>query len=125
MSQINQDITNKIKTWVSYELKNQELKKQMTQISEAKEQISRDILQFINMNNMKTTAINVGNNRICYYDEMQYNNLSFGFLKECLMVYFNNDENKVNQLCEFIKTKRKRVSKPGLKFLPKKPIKTQ
>jgi septal ring factor EnvC (AmiA/AmiB activator) len=120
MTQINQDITNKIKTWVSYELKNQELKTQLNQISEAKDQLSKEILQFINVNNMKKTAINVGNNRICYYDEMQYNSLSFIFLKECLMLYFNNDENKVNQICDFIKSNRKRISKPNLKFLPRK-----
>ena len=72
------------------------------------------------MNNMQKTAINLPNNRICYYEEQQYNNLSFIFLRECFSVYFNNDQAKVEQLCNFIKSKRSKTVKPGLKFLPKK-----
>jgi hypothetical protein len=120
MSQVNPEFTNKIKAWVSYEMKQQELKSQIAKLNEAKESLSNDILQFMRNNNLQRTAINVGNNRICYYDESQYNNLSFAFLKECLMIYFNGDESKTTQICDFIKTKRTKNYKSGLKMLPRK-----
>ena len=72
------------------------------------------------MNNMQKTAINVGNNKIFYHDDQQYNGLTFNFLKECLMLYFNNDETKATQVCDFIKAKRSKISKPTLKCVVKK-----
>ena len=122
MSTINQDFTNKLKTWVAYELKQQELKSQMNKISEAKEQLGKDVIQYIKMNNMQKTAINVGNNKIFYHDDSQYNNLTFNFLNDCLMLYFNNDVNKVSQICNFIKSKRSKTIKPSLKCVIKKII---
>jgi hypothetical protein len=120
MSTINQDFTNKLKTWVVYELKQQELKSQMNKISEAKEQLGKEVIQYIKMNNMQKTAINVGNNKIFYHDDSQYNNLTFNFLNDCLMLYFNNDVNKVSQICNFIKSKRSKTIKPSLKCVIKK-----
>ncbi len=120
MSNINSDFTNKLKTWVAYELKQQELKSQMNKISEAKEQLGKEVIQYIKMNNMQRTAINVGNNKIFYHDDSQYNNLTFNFLNDCLMLYFNNDVNKVSQICNFIKSKRSKTIKPSLKCVIKK-----
>ncbi len=120
MSQVNPEFTNKIKAWSAYELKQQELKAQMNKISETKEQLSKEIIQYIKMNNMQRTAINVGNNRIFYHDDTQYSSLTFNFLKDCLMIYFNNDETKVSQICDFVKAKRNKTLKPTLKCLPKK-----
>ena len=120
MSQINQEFSTKVKTWTACELKYQELKGQLNRLAETRDQLSEDMIKYIKANNLQQTAINVGGHRICYYDESQYNNLSFIFLKECLMVYFNNDEAKTNQLCDFIKSKRKKTYKPGLKIMQKK-----
>jgi septal ring factor EnvC (AmiA/AmiB activator) len=119
-SGVNQEFANKLKNWAAYEKKSQELKAQINQLNEAKDQLTKELVSYIRMNNMQKTAINLPNNRICYYEEQQYNNLSFNFLKECLAIYFNNDQVKVEQLCNFIKSKRSKTIKPGLKFLPKK-----
>ena len=119
-SSVNPEFANKLKNWVAYERKSQELKEQINQLKEAKDQLTKELVSYIRMNNMQKTAINLPNNRICYYEEQQYNNLSFIFLKECFSVYFNNDQTKVEQLCNFIKSKRNKTVKPGLKFLPKK-----
>jgi len=120
MSQVNPEFTNKIKAWVACELKQQELKAQMNKISETKEQLSKEVIQYMKMNNMQRTAINVGNNKIFYHDDAQYSTLSFNFLKECMMIYFNNDETKANQICDFVKTKRTKTFKPSLKCVLKK-----
>jgi hypothetical protein len=119
-SSINQEFVNKLKNWVAYEKKSQELKEQINQLNDAKDQLTKELVSYIRMNNMQKTAINLPNNRICYYEEQQYNNLSFIFLRECFSVYFNNDQTKVEQLCNFIKSKRSKTVKPGLKFLAKK-----
>ena len=42
MSQVNSDFTNKLKTWVAYELKQQELKAQMNKLTDAKEQLGKE-----------------------------------------------------------------------------------
>ncbi len=123
MTTIDNEFANKIKAWISYEQKSQELKAQMNKINEVKEQLTNELTNYIKRNNLQKTAINLPNNRICYYEEQQYNNLSFTFLKECLLLYFNNDQVKADQLCNFIKLKRVKTSKPGLKFLPKKKTK--
>ncbi len=123
-SSVNQEFANKLKNWVAYEKKSQELKAQINQLNEAKEQLTKELVSYIRMNNMQKTAINLPNNRICYYEEQNYNNLSFIFLRECFSVYFNNDQTKVEQLCNFIKSKRSKTVKPGLKFLPKKKTQT-
>ena len=123
-SGVNQEFANKLKNWAAYEKKSQELKEQMNQLNDAKEQLTKELVSYIRMNNMQKTAINLPNNRICYYEEQNYNNLSFIFLRECFSVYFNNDQTKVEQLCNFIKSKRSKTVKPGLKFLPKKKTQT-
>jgi hypothetical protein len=117
---MNPEFATKIKAWVAYEIKQQELKAQMNKLSEAKEDLTKELINFIKINKMERTAINVGGNRLCYYDDAQYNNLTFGFLKECLTLYFGGDENKANQICDFIKTKRSRNHKSSLKLLPRK-----
>ena len=117
---INPEFSNKIKSWSMYEQKYQELKNEMSKISDQKEQLTKEIVNYIQIHNMQRIAINVGNKKIYYHEEQTNNNLSFGFLKDCLMTYFNNDEKKVEQLINFIKSKRTKSVKPNLKFIIKK-----
>jgi hypothetical protein len=108
-----------IKSWASYELKMLELKQQISTLNEEKAKLENTIVSYIRNNNMQKTSINLPNNRICYYEDIQYNTITYNFLKECLTVYFN-DANKAEQVCNFIRTKRIKTRKPGLKILPKK-----
>ena len=117
---INPEFSNKIKSWSMYEQKYQELKNEMSKISDQKEQLTKEIVNYIQIHNMQRIAINVGNKKIYYHEEQTNNNLSFGFLKDCLMTYFNNDEKKVEQLINFIKSKRTKSFKPNLKIMSKK-----
>ena len=117
---INPEFSNKIKSWSVYEQKYQELKNEMSKISDQKEQLTKEIVNYIQVHNMQRIAINVGNKKIYYHEEQTNNNLSFGFLKDCLMTYFNNDEKKVEQLINFVKSKRTKSVKPNLKFIIKK-----
>jgi len=120
MNKITPYFTNKLKAWNAYDLKAQELKTQLNALNEEKDKLSVEILGYIKNNNLQKTAINLGNKKIYYYEDQQYNNLSFGFLKECLLVYFNNDDSKTEQLCNFIKSKRIKTNKPILKSVNKK-----
>ena len=117
---INPEFSNKIKAWSMYEQKYQELKNEMGKISDEKEQLTKEIVNYIQLHNMQRIAINVGNKKIYYHEEQNNNNLSFGFLKDCLMSYFGNDEKKVEQLITFIKSKRTKSFKPNLKIMIKK-----
>jgi hypothetical protein len=120
MSKIDSDFSNKIKAWSAYEQKSQELKAQLNKVNDSKDAIASEIIDYMKMNNLQKTAINLGGNKIYYHDDAQYNNLSFQFLKECLNIYFRNDQTKVDQLLDFIKSKRTKVSKPVLKSVAKK-----
>ena len=120
MSKIDSDFSNKIKTWSVYEQKSQELKSQINKINESKDSLALEIIDYMKIHNLQKTAINLGTNKIYYHDDAQYNNLSFQFIKECLNIYFRNDQTKVDQLLDFIKSKRTKVYKPTLKCVAKK-----
>jgi hypothetical protein len=120
MSKIDSDFSNKIKTWSVYEQKSQELKSQINKINESKDSLALEIIDYMKIHNLQKTAINLGTNKIYYHDDAQYNNLSFQFIKECLNIYFRNDQTKVDQLLDFIKSKRTKISKPALKCVAKK-----
>ncbi len=120
MASTENQFSEKIKAWLSYELKSLELKEQIDKINATKEDIEKQLTTYIKANNMQKTAINLPNSRICYYEEIQYNNISLTFLRECLNIYFNNDNTKVDQICDLIRSKRLKTRKPGLKILPKK-----
>lgn len=120
MSTVNSDFSNKIKAWSAYEQKAQELKNQLNKINESKDTLASEIIDYMRINNLQKTAINLGGNKIYYHDDSQYNNLSFQFLKECLNLYFRNDQAKVDQILDFIKSKRTKVSKPTIKCVAKK-----
>jgi hypothetical protein len=120
MASTDNQFSEKIKAWLSYELKSLELKEQINKLNTVKEDLEKQLTTYIKSNNMQKTAINLPNSRICYFEEIQYNNISLTFLRECLSLYFNNDHTKAEQICDFIRTKRLKVRKPGLKILPKK-----
>ncbi len=120
MSKVDSEFSNKIKAWSVYEQKSQELKSQLNKINESKDALSTEIIDYMKIHNLQKTAINLGANKIYYHDDSQYNNLSFQFIKECLNIYFKNDQVKVEQLLDFIKSKRTKISKPCLKCVPKK-----
>jgi hypothetical protein len=120
MSNVSSDFTNKIKAWASYEKKYKEMKEEMNQLNDTKEQLAQELIYYMKENNLEKTALNLGGNKIYYHEDSQYNNLTFNFLKECLNIYFNNDSQKVDKLMEFIKSKRTRTNKPTLKSVPKK-----
>ena len=120
MSRVDIDFSNKIKEWSSYEQKCQELKAEMNKLTETKDTLASEIINYMKNHNLQKTAINLGGNKIYYHDDAQYNNLSFQFIKECLNIYFRNDQTKVDQLLDFIKSKRTKVYKPALKCVAKK-----
>ena len=51
----------------------------MNKLNEVKEQISNELINYIKINNLQKTAINLPNNRICYYEDQQYNNHDFSY----------------------------------------------
>ncbi len=120
MSKVDSDFSNKIKAWSAYEQKYQELKTQMNKLTDSKDALATEIIDYMKIHNLQKTAINLGGNKIYYHDDTQYNNLSFQFLKECLNLYFRNDQTKVDQLLDFIKSKRTKVYKPVLKCVARK-----
>lgn len=122
MSKVDSEFSNKIKSWAVYEQKAQELKTQLNKINEHKDTLASEIIDYIRMNNLQKTALNLGGNKIYYHDDTQYNNLTFQFLKECLNIYFRNDQPKVEQMVDFIKSKRTKISKPVLKCVAKKKV---
>jgi hypothetical protein len=91
MSKVDSEFSNKIKAWSAYEQKSQELKTQLNKINESRDSLASEIINYMRMNNLQKTALNLGSNKIYYHDDTQYNNLTFQFLKECLNIYFHND----------------------------------
>lgn len=117
---VSSDFGTKIKTWATYEQKSQELKKQLDDLNDKKNKLSLELIPYIQSHNLQKTAINFGNNKVCYAVNSQYNNLSYGFLEESLMVFYNGDRNQVEKIMKFIRSRRTKTQKPVLKCYQKK-----
>lgn len=103
------DFTDKIKKWVVYDLKIEQLNKELKEIRQEKTQIENKITLYIENNHLQDSIININNGQhLKYTEQNSQTSLSFKFLEECLLKYLNNKE-ETNNILEFIK--KNRISK--------------
>jgi len=117
---VSNDFTTKVKTWAAYDQKCRELRSQLSKLNQTKNQLSQELIPYMQHNNLQKTALNFGEHRVCYSEDPQYTSLSYNFLNECLLSYHNNDKSKADQMCNYIRAKRQKTMKPSLKHYVKK-----
>lgn len=117
---VSNDFSTKIKTWAAYDQKSRELRSQLSKLNQVKNQLAEELIPYIKNNNLQKTALNFGEHRVCYSEDPHYTSLSYNFLNECLLSYYNNDKSKADQICTFIRAKRQKTTKSSLKHYVKK-----
>ena len=111
------EFNKNIMSWVDYDnqikTKNEEIK----QIRSKKDDIEGSIVEFIQGNNLQDNVFNISS----MDTQLQMNTtsvketMSYKFLETTLLNYFNNDQDKANDLMTFIKNNRSSSDKVSLK----------
>ena len=96
-----------IKLWVSCDNKIEEVNNNLKSLRNQKTKLSNEITSFMERNQIEDTIINISDGQnIKYCQQNSPNPLTFKFLEESLLKYFDNDSDKVSELISFIKSNR-------------------
>jgi len=102
---MNTKIQNDIKTWLNYDNKIIKLKEEIALLTENKNIINNNILDYINSNNLDNCTINISDGKLKVVEIKHTSSLTFKFIKECLFDCINN-EKQVDLIINYIKNKR-------------------
>ena len=113
MAEFNQNIMSWVDCDNQIKTKNEEIK----QIRSKKDNLEGSIVEFIQGNNLQDNVFNISS----MDTQLQMNTtsvketMSYKFLETTLLNYFNNDQDKANDLMTFIKNHRSSSDKVSLK----------
>jgi hypothetical protein len=96
---------NEIKEWVNLDSQSKLLNEKLKDIRNRKNEISDNIFEFVETNNLSSSTIKISDGKLKFTQSKQTAPITLGFLETCLMDLFNN-EDKVGEIMEFIKSKR-------------------
>jgi len=111
------EFNKNIMSWVDYDnqikTKNEEIK----QIRSKKDEIEGSIVEFIQGNNLHDNVFNISsmNTQLQMNTTTIKETISYKFLENTLLKYFDNDCDKSNDLMTFIKNNRTSSDKVSLK----------
>ena len=94
-----------IKEWVNLDSQSKLLNEKLKDIRNRKNEISDNIFEFVEGNNLSSSTIKISDGRLKFVQSKQTSPITLGFLETCLMELFNN-EDKVGEIMEYIKSKR-------------------
>jgi hypothetical protein len=103
-----------IKEWVYLDSQSKILNEKLKDIRNKKNEISDNIFHFVETNNLSSSTIKISDGKLKFAQSKQTSPITLGFLETCLMELFNN-ENKVSEIMEFIKSKREIKFNPEIK----------
>jgi len=103
-----------IKEWVHLDSQSKVLNEKLKDIRNKKNEISDNIFSFVETNNLSSSTIKISDGRLKFAQSKQTAPITLGFLETCLMDLFNN-EDKVAEIMEFIKSKREIKFSPEIK----------
>ena len=94
-----------IKEWVNLDSQSKLLNEKLKEIRNKKTEISDNIFEFVESNNLSSSIIKISDGRLKFGQTKQTSPITLGFLENCLQELFNNEE-KVGEIMEYIKSKR-------------------
>ena len=94
-----------IKTWAKLDQVCKEMQSKVSDIRKQRSNIETNIMQNIHNLNIQSKTLVVDNKQFQLKSNKQYQGITMGYLKTCLMSYFN-DEEVVKDIMEHIKNKR-------------------
>ncbi len=108
-------LENSIKEWVRLDNKHSELNNELKQLRDKKNECSNDIINFFELKDIENPTINITGGKINLVDQKISNPLSYKFLEDCFKEYFENNDEKCEELLNFIKSKRTYSNNKNLK----------
>ena len=94
-----------IKEWVNLDSQSKLLNEKLKEIRNKKTEIGDNIFEFVESNNLSSSIIKISDGRLKFGQTKQTSPITLGFLENCLQELFNNEE-KVGEIMEYIKSKR-------------------
>ena len=94
-----------IKEWVNLDSQSKLLNEKLKDIRSKKNEISDNIFDFVESNNLSSSTIKISDGRLKFAQSKQTAPITLGYLETSLMELFNN-EDKVGEIMEYIKSKR-------------------
>ena len=108
-------LEDSIKEWVRLDNKHSELNNELKQLRDKKNECSNDIINFFELKDIENPTINITGGKINLVDQKISNPLSYKFLEDCFKEYFENNDEKCEELLNFIKSKRTYSNNKNLK----------
>lgn len=97
---------NNIRTWVHLDDDIKLLNEQINILKNKKKICNTEIINYLNQQNIINPTIKISDGKLKIINSQYHAPLTFKYLQFCLLHYFNNDINKVENLINFIKSKR-------------------
>lgn len=96
---------NNIKEWVSIDNKIKHLMREVKELRNEKHDLTDVILDYADNNNLENAVIKISDGKLKFQNVKSTSPLTYTFLKICLLDLIP-DENKVNEMLKYIKSKR-------------------
>jgi len=95
-----------IKQWITMDNNIKKLTNEIKQLRTEKELYNNNILEYISRNNLENATVKIGNEQLRFADINKPQPLTYQFICQCLCKYYDNDDEKVLNIIEFIKSQR-------------------
>lgn len=107
-------VEEKIKRWVVLDNQIKQLISQLQLLKDEKEELTNHLIEHFDNANKKYPIINISDGKLNFIQVKQPNGLSYKFLEQCFVEYFNKNANansananaNVKSLLDFIKSNR-------------------
>ena len=99
------EFQNNIKQWVTIDNNIKTLSENLKDLKAERSQISDNILNFVEQENLNTTTIQINDGALKFTKTKQTSNLTLSYVKECLEKCISNEDD-INTIMNVIKTSR-------------------
>ena len=100
-----EEFQNNIKQWVTIDNDIKTLSENLKDLKTERSQISDNILNFVEQENLNTTTIQINDGALKFTKTKQTSNLTLSYVKECLEKCISNEDD-INTIMNVIKTSR-------------------
>ena len=100
-----EEFQNNIKQWVTIDNNIKTLSENLKDLKAERSQISDNILNFVEQENLNTTTIQINDGALKFTKTKQTSNLTLSYVKECLEKCISNEDD-INNIMNVIKTSR-------------------
>ena len=100
-----EEFQNNIKQWVTIDNNIKTLSENLKDLKAERSQISDNILNFVEQENLNTTTIQINDGALKFTKTKQTSNLTLSYVKECLEKCISNEDD-INSIMNVIKTSR-------------------